>query len=96
MISSEIDDGNDGVKNTAAVNIIGAVSPAALLIPRIPPVKIPGMAAGSTTLKIVCSFVAPSAKDASRYVAGTAFNASSVVSNEPIDLGLTSVRLFFL
>jgi len=30
------------------VYIIGAVSPAALLIPRIDPVKIPGNAAGST------------------------------------------------
>ena len=55
--------------------MIGAVSPAARLIPRIPPVNIPGIAVGRTTLKIVCSFVAPSPRDASLYVSGTDFKS---------------------
>jgi len=49
MISSKIDFGIEGVKNTAAVNMIGAVSPAARLIPKMAPVRMPGSEAGSTT-----------------------------------------------
>ena len=45
MISSKMEFGSLGEKNTAAVNMIGAVSPAARLMPSIPPVSIPGMAA---------------------------------------------------
>ena len=39
----------------------------------------PGMAEGSTTRKMVRSLPAPSAKEPSRKVSGTARNASSVV-----------------
>ena len=50
-----------------------------LPIARITPAIIPGTAAGSTILKIVRSFPAPSPKLPSLYVSGTDFNASSVV-----------------
>jgi hypothetical protein len=47
------------------VNMIGAVSPATLLMPRIAPVSMPGRADGKTTLYVVCHFVAPSPREAS-------------------------------
>jgi len=61
-----------------SINKIGAVSPAALPTLIIVPVKIPGKAAGKTTLKIVWVLVAPSAKDASAKSFGTVFIASTV------------------
>ena len=54
----------------------GAVSPIARDKAKIEPVKIPGKAAGKTTRKIVCHFVAPIADDASRNAFGTARIAS--------------------
>ena len=50
MTSSKTELGSFAVKNAAAVNIIGAVSPAALPMPRIDPVSIPGKAFGKTIL----------------------------------------------
>ena len=54
----------------------GAVSPIARDIAKILPVKIPGIAAGRTTRKIVCHFVAPIPYEASRCSLGTARMAS--------------------
>ena len=48
------------------VSIIAAVSPIALPIPRIKPVKIPGLQHGRITFVIVCHFVAPKDKLPSR------------------------------
>ena len=42
---------------------------------------IPEDAAGTTTLKAVCSFVAPMPKDASRKAFGTACSASSEIED---------------
>ena len=71
--------GRNRDEKTTAVNMIGAVSPAALPIQRIAPVTIPGTAGGRTTLLIVCHRVAPSARLPSRNVCGMVFNDSSVV-----------------
>ena len=48
-----------------ATKITAIVSPIARPTPKITPVKIPDLAAGNTTLKIVCIFEAPSANDPS-------------------------------
>jgi len=69
--------GSLAVKKAAAVNMMGAVSPAARPIPRMEPVRIPGKALGRTTLRVVCHFDTPRAREASRKVCGTALNASS-------------------
>ena len=79
MTGSNKDFGMPGVKNAAAVNIIGAVSPETFAVPRIDPVRIPGIAVGRITLRIVCHFVAPHARDASLKLYGTALIASSEV-----------------
>jgi hypothetical protein len=42
MTSLKMEVGSLGVKNTAPVNMMGAVSPAARLMPRMAPVRIPG------------------------------------------------------
>src|SRR2546430_9058487 len=62
----------------AAVNMMGAVSPATRAIPRIDEVKIPGRAYGKTFFRIVCHLVAPSASEPSRNPFGTARNDSSL------------------
>ena len=79
MIGSNRLLGTPGVKNAAAVNIIGAVSPETFAVPNIAPVRIPGMAVGKTTFRIVCHFVAPHASEASLKLNGTALIASSDV-----------------
>ena len=48
-------------------------SPNALPIPKTIPVNIPDFAAGITTLKMVCSLVAPNARDADLRLSYTAF-----------------------
>src|SRR5512145_1008992 len=57
--------------------MMGAVSPAARPMPKMEPVKMPGMALGNTILKVVCHLETPSDKDASRNVCGTDLSASS-------------------
>ncbi len=54
MTGSERDDGRNRDEKTTAVNMMGAVSPAARPIERIAPVMIPGIAGGSTTRDMVC------------------------------------------
>ena len=54
--------------------LIAIASPSALPIPSTIPVKIPDFAAGMTVLKIVCSFVAPSARDAALRLSDTALS----------------------
>ena len=54
----------------------GAVSPITRDIDKIVPVKMPGMALGKTWFQIVCHFVAPIPRLASRNEGGTAFIAS--------------------
>ncbi len=54
----------------------GAVSPIARDKASIPPVKMPGIAAGRTTFNIVCHFVAPIPNEASLKSRGTARMAS--------------------
>ena len=61
------------------MNRIGAVSPDTRPIERIKPVMMFGNAIGSTTLRIVCNFVAPKAKLPCRNESSILFNASSVV-----------------
>ena len=61
----------------AAVNMIGAVSPATRVIPNTEAVRIPGRAYGSTAVRIDCHLVAPSASEASRKPLGTARSDSS-------------------
>src|SRR2546428_56894 len=53
------------------------VSPMARPMPRITPVRIPGLAAGNSTLQIVCHLVAPRANDASSNRTGKARIESS-------------------
>ena len=50
MTLSKGEAGRLGRKNTAAVNMMAAVSPAALDNPRMEPVRMPGRAEGSSTL----------------------------------------------
>src|SRR5690606_25939523 len=70
----------DGIAATVpAVRKIAADSPTIRPIDRMIPDKIPGIALGNITLINVCNFVVPNASEPSRYVAGTVFNASSVV-----------------
>ena len=79
MTGCNSDVGRNRDEKTTAVNMIGAVSPAALPIQRIAPVTIPGTAGGMTTLLIVCQWVAPSARLPSRSDCGIFFSDSSVV-----------------
>src|SRR4030042_6348440 len=79
MTGSNNDLGTPGVKKAAAVNMIGAVSPETLAVPKIEPVRIPGIAAGNITFLMVCHFVAPHAREASLKLYGTALIASSEV-----------------
>ena len=65
----------------------GAVSPIARDSARIRPVRMPGIATGSTWYQIVCHLVAPSAYDPSRSDPGTARSASRV---ERMTTGSTS------
>src|SRR5450759_2368284 len=77
MVLSSTDDAG-GAEKKAAVNMIGAVSPAARDRPRIEPVTTPGAAAGRTTRYVVRQRDAPSASDAWRRSLGTCRSASSV------------------
>ncbi len=52
------------MKVEAPTTTSGAVSPKALAIARIVPVRIPGAALGSTWVRIVCHLVAPRARPA--------------------------------
>ena len=62
------------------VSISGATSPAPRAMARIMPVRMPGLACGSTIRRIVCHFEAPHAMEASRSDRGTAASASSVAT----------------
>ena len=62
------------------MNRIGATSPAPRLTARMVPVRMPGLACGSTTLRTVWNLVAPRASEASRSSRGTARSASSVAT----------------
>src|SRR5437899_13008794 len=64
------------LKNTAPVNMIGAVSPAARDTCRITPVRMPLIELGRTMYRIVCQRVAPTFQHASRNAIGTAARAS--------------------
>ncbi len=79
MTGSRTEDGRCRCEKTTAVKRIGAVSPAARPIERIAPVMMPGAAGASTTRRIVCHRVAPSAREPSRSPCGTCRSASSVV-----------------
>ena len=68
-----------GVKKTLPVYMIAAVSPAARARPRMAPVRMPGSALGSTTLRVVSLLEAPNARLASRQSWGTCERAASVV-----------------
>ena len=68
------------LKNTAPVNMMGAVSPAARLTWRIRPVRMPLMELGSTTARMVCQRVAPTFQQASRKLRGTLASASRVLA----------------
>ena len=59
MVWSNSDLGRFGWEKAATVNRIGAVSPAARLIPKIMPVRMPGVACGNTWWRTVCHLVAP-------------------------------------
>ncbi len=63
---------------TTPVSMSGATSPAPRAMARIMPVRMPGLAWGRTTRRIVCHFDAPHATAASRSARGTAASASSV------------------
>ncbi len=69
--------GRSDFSATAAVNMMGAVSPATLVMPRIEAVRMPENAYGRTAVRMDCHLVAPSAMDASRNPMGTAFRDSS-------------------
>ncbi len=62
-----------------AVKRSGAVSPAALAMASMMPVRMPGMAVGRRTIHTVCVVVAPMPIAASRIFAGTMRMASSEV-----------------
>jgi len=79
ITGSNRESGRKRVEKMTAVNMIGAVSPAALPIERIAPVTMPGTAGGRTTLWIVCHLVAPRARLPSRSDWGILFSDSSVV-----------------
>ena len=68
------------LKNTAPVNMIGAVSPAARLTWRMMPVRMPLMELGRTTALMVCQRVAPTFQQASRKLRGTLARASRVLA----------------
>jgi hypothetical protein len=72
--------GRKGVKNTAPVNMIGAVSPAVRETSRITPVRMPVIEFGSTTLRMVCQRVAPMFQQASRNASGTDCSDSRVAT----------------
>jgi len=76
-----------GPSATAAVNRIGAVSPAARPMLMMMLVMMPGMAAGRITRTMVRQLEAPRLRDASLYVRGTARIASS---DARITVGSTS------
>ena len=83
----QIESGANVANVTAPAMMSGAVSPIARDSARINPVKIPGVATGSTWCQIVCHFVAPSAYEPSRSDPGTARSASRV---ERMTTGSTS------
>ncbi len=60
------------------VNSSGAVSPAARATASSTPDRMPGSAAGSTTVRMVRAWLDPSARLASRRSSGTSFSISSV------------------
>jgi len=70
----------DGLKNTAPVNMIGAVSPAARDTCKITPVRMPLIELGRTMWRMVCKRVAPTFQHASRKAFGTAAKASLVLA----------------
>ncbi len=74
-LSSEV--GRFGWYTTAAVNRIGAVSPAARSRPKITPVVIPESAWGRTMRRIVCQRVPPNEMLTTRNALGTVRRASS-------------------
>jgi hypothetical protein len=79
IVGSNIEFGNLGRKKAAAVNRIGAVSPAARSNPRITPVMIPGKDCGMTIFRMVCQRVAPTEMLTTLNSCGTALKASSAV-----------------
>ncbi len=79
MVASVRAVGSCGRKKAAPVNMIGAVSPAARSKPRITPVRMPGMASGRTTLRMVCQRVPPREMLTTRKDWGTVRRASSAV-----------------
>ena len=68
------------MKNTAPVNMMGAVSPAVRDTCRMTPVRMPLMELGSTMPLMVCQRVAPTFQQASRNDIGTAASASLVLA----------------
>ena len=64
--------GYSTTKATMPIISSGAVSPSAWARPMMVPVRMPGMASGSTWWKIVCIFEAPTPSAASRIEGGTA------------------------
>ncbi len=80
------------MKNTAPVNMTGAVSPAARLTCRITPVRIPLMEFGNTTARIVCHRVAPTFQQASRKLRGTLAKASRVLAMITGNVIIANVR----
>ena len=62
-----------------ATRLIAIASPKALPIPKTIPVIIPDLAAGTTTLKIVCILVAPRASDVALKFIGTALIADALI-----------------
>jgi hypothetical protein len=67
-------------KNTAPVNMIGAVSPTVRQTTRINPVRMPLPEFGNTMFQIVCQRVAPMFQHASRKALGTACSDSRVAT----------------
>jgi len=76
------------MENATAVNQIGAVSPIARAMLNTDPVRMPGIAVGKTTVRIMYQRVAPRARAPSRNEPGTARRASSAarmrIGNESI------------
>ena len=80
------------MKNTAPVNMTGAVSPADRDTCKIRPVRIPLMLLGKTMPRIVCHLVAPTFQQASRNDCGTADRASFVLAMITGNVMIASVR----
>ena len=72
---------------------MGAVSPAALPMLKMTPVRIPGREAGRTIFLMVCHLVAPRARDASLKDWGMDVNASREAEMIPGSIRMPRVRL---